>query len=263
MQTLKLLKYQLRDVLRSKWLLFYGLFFLLATEGLFRFGGAHEETLLSLLNLTLLFIPLVSMIFGMLYLYNTKEFMILMLSQPIDRKSMFWGSFLGVGGPLALAFIIGLLLPFTWYGIGSTTQVAALVMLLISGTFLTLIFTALAFWIGISYLEERVKGMGFGLLVWLLFALVYDGIVLLLTFMYGDYPLEKPMIAVSLLNPIDLARILLLLEFDISALMGYTGAVFNRFFGSQMGFTVASSFLLIWLLVPTWRGLQRFKLKDF
>lgn len=263
MQTLKLLKYQLRDVFRSKWLLFYGLFFLLATEGLFRFGGAQEETMLSLMNLNLLFIPLVSIMFGMLYLYNTKEFMVLMLSQPIDRKSMFWGTFLGVGGPLVLAYALGLLLPFTWYGVASSTQMAALLMLVFSGTLLTLVFTALAFWIGIKYLEERVKGMGFGLLIWLLFALVYDGIILLLTFTFGDYPLERPMIAVSLLNPIDLARILLLLKFDISALMGYTGAVFNRFFGSQMGLLISTACLLIWLIVPSWRGLQTFKAKDF
>jgi hypothetical protein len=43
------------------------------------------------------------------------------------------------------------------------------------------------------------------------------------------------MIILSALNPIDLGRILFLMKFDIAALMGYTGAVFQRFFGSGLG----------------------------
>jgi Cu-processing system permease protein len=66
-----------------------------------------------------------------------------------------------------------------------------------------------------------------------------------------------------MLNPIDLARIMVMLEFDVSALMGYTGAVFNRFFGTALGITTASVMLLIWLAVPSWIGLNVFKKKDF
>ena len=50
-----------------------------------------------------------------------------------------------------------------------------------------------------------------------------------------DYPMEKPMIGLSALNPIDLSRILILLQLDVSAMMGYTGAVFEDFFGTYPG----------------------------
>ena len=53
------------------------------------------------------------------------------------------------------------------------------------------------------------------------------------------------------------------LEFDISALMGYTGAVFNRFFGSGLGIITAGATLAVWLAVPTWIGLRIFDRKDF
>jgi Cu-processing system permease protein len=82
-------------------------------------------------------------------------------------------------------------------------------------------------------------------------------------FIFGDYPLERAVIAVSMLNPIDLARIMIMLEFDISALMGYTCAVFNRLFGSGLGVAMAGGMLAVWLAVPMWAGLRVFKKKDF
>jgi len=66
-----------------------------------------------------------------------------------------------------------------------------------------------------------------------------------------------------MLNPIDLGRILILLEFDISALMGYTGAVFSQFLGSAKGMLTASFMLVLWLVLPMWLGLILFKKKDF
>ena len=54
------------------------------------------------------------------------------------------------------------------------------------------------------------------------------------------------------LNPIDLSRVLLMLKLDISALLGYTGAVFNKFFGSSVGFALSLSALFIWTVIPVY-----------
>ena len=59
--TVKVIGYQLRDVIRSRWLIAYALFFLLATDALLRFGGADAKALLSLANVVLLVIPLVAL----------------------------------------------------------------------------------------------------------------------------------------------------------------------------------------------------------
>jgi len=66
-----------------------------------------------------------------------------------------------------------------------------------------------------------------------------------------------------LANPIDLARLLILLRLDVSALMGYTGAVFERFFGSAGGALLASLALVMWTGVPLLLGARRFQRKDF
>ena len=128
---------------------------------------------------------------------------------------------------------------------------------------LTLIFVSLGFVLGLAFYDDRIKGFGFTIVIWLFMAILYDGLILFLVFLLGDYPLDKFVIIVSMLNPIDLARIMVMLEFDISALMGYTGAIFNRFFGSAYGTITAAAMLGIWLVIPMWSGLNVFNKKDF
>ena len=71
------------------------------------------------------------------------------------------------------------------------------------------------------------------------------------------------MLVASLLNPVDLARVLMLLSVDVAALMGYTGAVFERFFGSGLGLALAGGALLTWTVAPFLLGLRGFARKDF
>ena len=99
--------------------------------------------------------------------------------------------------------------------------------------------------------------------MWLSLSVLYDGAVLLAVNAFAAYPLEKPVLAMMLLNPVDLARIVLLMNFDVSALMGYTGAVFHRFFGSPLGTAVAVVALTAWILAPLAVGARWFARKDF
>lgn len=251
-----------KSLLRGKWVVGYGLIFLILTDSLLRFGGGGSETLLSLSNVMLLFIPLVGMIYGILYIYQSKEFVELLLTQPINRKILYWGLFLGIATPLMAAFIIGSALPLLWHGI-IMIEPSSSILVLVLGGILTLIFVALGFVLGLSFYEDRIKGFGFTIVIWLFLAILYDGLVLLFVFTFGNYPLDRFVIIISMLNPIDLARILVMLEFDISALMGYTGAVFNKFFGSNLGILVSGGMLLLWLAIPSWIGLRVFNKKDF
>lgn len=259
---LKIIKFELSDIVRSKWIVAYTLFFFLLTDSLFRFGGSSARVLLSLINAVLLIIPLMSIIFGVMYLYHSREFIEMMLSQPISRKVLFSGLYTGLAAPLSLGFAAGVGLPFTMHGLETPAHLPILLTLLVTGVFLTFIFIALAFLISILS-EDRTRGLGIAILSWLLFSVIYDSFILLVVYWFGDYPLEKPVIALSLLNPIDLGRILLILQFDIAALMGYTGAVFQKFFGSSPGKAIAFLSLMLWTVLPFALGLRCFKGKDF
>lgn len=75
--------------------------------------------------------------------------------------------------------------------------------------------------------------------------------------------LEGFSLAATVLNPIDLSRIMILLKLDISALMGYTGAVFQKFLGTALGMSLSLLTLALWAGLPVW-GIQWIaKQKDF
>lgn len=257
---LKIFKYELNNVIRSRWVIFYSIFFLAVSYALFSFTGDSSKAILSLMDITIIIIPLVSVIFGTIYLYNSREFIEMMLCQPIDRRSLFFGVYLGTAFPLAGAFALGTILPFIFFG--SLNQLGLLLLLLIIGVTLTFIFLSISFLISVRN-DDKVKGLGFSILVWLFLSIIYDGIILFITYYFQDYPLEKPVLFLSLLNPVDLGRIIFLLKFDISALMGYTGAVFQKFFGTDSGTGISSLFLILWIFVPLFLSLYSFKRKDF
>jgi Cu-processing system permease protein len=258
----KVMRYELSDVVRSRWLLVYTLFFLLVTDALLRFSDDRSKALLSLLNVVLLIIPLVTLVFSTMYLYNAREFIELLLAQPVGRRRLFAGVYLGLALPLAGSFVAGLGLPFLFHGVETGAERGTLTVLLLLGLLLTLIFAALAFFIALRF-ESAVKGLGVAIALWLACAVLYDGLVLLVTVMFAEYPLERPLLGLMLANPIDLARVVLLLRFDASALMGYTGAVFERFFGSAAGSAVALGTLVLWVVAPLVAGARAFQRKDF
>lgn len=261
MNTLKLIKYQLRDVFRSRWVFLYFLFFLLATDALFRFGGDGERVILSMMNVILLIIPLVSIMLGTMYLYNAREYIELMLSQPVKRSQLFIALFTGLVLPMSMAVLLGLSIPFIWQG-ALITHFSSLAFLVITGISLTTIFAAIAFLIALLT-EDRIRGLGLAIVLWLFFAVVYDGLILLFIYFFSHYPLQQPVLILSMLNPLDLGRIALLIRFDASALMGFTGAVFQNFFGSTTGIMVVTLTLLLWLITPLLFGFRRFVKRDF
>lgn len=260
--TAMVVRYELRNVARSRWLLAYTLFFLVATEALLRFGGGGSKALLSLMNVVLLLVPLVGTVFGTMYLYDAREFTELLLAQPVRRDQLYVGLYLGLALPLSGGFVAGIATPFLVHGVDDPGQWRLLATLALTGVALTCVFVALAFVIAIRS-EDRVKGLGAAVGVWLLFSLLYDGLVLLAVLLLGDYPLERPLLGLMLANPVDLARVLLLLQFDVSALMGYTGAVFEKFFGGGGGIAVAATALAAWVAAPVILGVRAFRKRDF
>ena len=255
-------RYQAREVLRSRWLVSYALFFLAVTEGLLRFSSGDARTIVSLASIVLYIVPLVTLVFATIYLYNAREFTELLLSQPVDRRRLYFGLYLGLAAPLAVALIVGVSIPFAIRGFEDPTQRAMLAALMGTGIALTMSFTAIAFCIALAS-DDRLKGLGSAIGAWMLLAIVYDGIVMALVAAFADYPLERAVLALTVANPIDLARVTLLLQLDVSALMGYTGAVFQQFLGGVTGTLVAGASLSLWIVAPIALGLRLFRRKDF
>lgn len=253
----KIFKYVVFDTLRSKLTLIYSILFFTLGFSIFFLGQDNAKALITLLNVVLLIVPLVSIIIGTIHFYNSREFIELLLAQPIHRKTIFWGEYAGLSVSLAISFLIGLGIPILIYGISWTG-----LFLLLVGTLLSFCFVALAFLSSVLN-NDKAKGIGASILLWFYLAVVYDGIVLLVLFLFNDYSLEKVILLLTMLNPIDIGRITVLLKMDISALMGVTGALFQQFFGSITGIFMAFSMMFVWILAPILLALRIFKKKDF
>ncbi|AUP78988.1 ABC transporter permease [Flavivirga eckloniae] len=259
---LKILKYSFFDLMRSRWSYVYFTFYLLLGIVLLFLNNDLSKAVITLMNVIIVLVPLIGTIFGVMYYYNSKEFTELLLAQPLKRSSIFLGQYLGVAISLSMSLVLGLGIPFIAYGLFKSNAIWGFSLLLITGTFLTFIFTALAFNIALTN-ENKIKGFGYAILVWLFLAIIYDGLFLMTLILFEDYPLDKLSLVGTMLNPIDLSRTLILLKLDISALLGYTGAVFKKFFGTNFGLIISFIMLTIWVILPVLRIVFKSRKKDF
>ena len=259
---IKILKYSFYDLMRSRWSYVYFAFYLSLGFVLLFLNNDVNKAIITLMNIIIVLTPLIATVFGVMYYYNSKEFTELLLAQPIRRSRIFMGQYLGISLSLTLSLVLGLGIPFVLYGLFQSAAVFDFSLLLVVGSALNFIFVALAFNIALSN-DNKIKGFGYAILLWLFLAVVYDGLFLISLVVFNEYPLDKLALFATLFNPIDLSRILILLELDISALLGYTGAVFKAFFGTRFGFLLSLLTISVWVVLPVWRMRLKLSKKDF
>lgn len=250
------IKYIFYDLLRTRFVILYTAFLLSSTWVMFQLDSDSSKVVLSMLNVALMVIPLVSIVFTTIHFYNSYEFIELMLAQPVNRRFIFLAEYAAVATALSVACLIGIGVPAVLFGADSSA-----ITLLFVSVFLTLVFVSLAFLASVLT-RDKAKAIGIALLFWFYFSLLYDGIVLWVVYTFSDYPLEKVTVAMIALNPVDLARIIMLLRLDISALMGYTGAFYKEIFGTHLGLAVSVAALAVWILAPLLLALRIFSKKD-
>lgn len=252
----RIIKIILLDILKNKIVLGYTLILAILSWSSFALEDNSAKGLLTILNVILFTVPLVSILFSTIYLYNSSEFIELLLSQPVKRQKIWLSLFIGLSSSMVFSFFVGAGIPLL---VNSPDSIGF--MMIIVGCLVSVIFVALAFLSSILT-RDKAKGIGIAIMIWLYFALLFDGIVLFLLFQFADYPIETAMVGITALSPIDLARIQILLHLDVSAMMGYTGAIFKDFFGTSSGLIVSFLLLSLWAVIPFFISLRKFNRKD-
>jgi Cu-processing system permease protein len=253
---IKIIKYVIADLLRNRTIMVYTLVLLALSISVFSMEDNAEKGVASLLNIILFVVPLVSIVFSTVYLYNSAEFIELLVSQPLKRQTIWMSIFVGLAGAVAFAFLIGVGIPVILYAFMPSG-----IVLVLCGIILSLVFVSIAMWASVQ-IRDKAKGIGLSILLWLYFALLFDAIVLFIVFQFSEYPIENGMVALSMFNPVDISRILILLQIDVSAMMGYTGAIFRNFFGTAGGMSITIGVLLLWIALPLCLSVHHFKGKD-
>ncbi|MFV1885386.1 MAG: ABC transporter permease [Balneola sp.] len=259
---LNILRYSFFDLMRSRWSYFYFAFYLILSFALLFLNSSLPKAIITLMNMIIILTPLIGTVFGVMYYYSSREFTELLLAQPVKRSTLFLGQYLGIAVSLSLSLVLGLGIPFLIYGLFQSGEILNFAFLLVDGVLLTFTFVAIAFIISL-YHDNKIKGFGYAILTWLFFAVIYDGLFLVALLVFEEYPLDSFSLIATTLNPIDLSRILILLKLDISALLGYTGAVFQQFFGTTWGLTLSLVSLTAWVLIPVSLIVRMCKRKDF
>ena len=252
----RIIKIILLDILKSKIVVAYTIILAVLSWSSFALEDNSAKGILTILNVILFTVPLVSILFAAIYLYNSSEFIELLLSQPIKRRKIWLSLFFSLSLSMVLSFFVGAGIPLLVFSLDNVG-----IMMIIIGCLISIIFVALAF-LSTIITRDKAKGIGIAIMTWLYFALLFDGMVLFLLFQFSDYPIENAMVGITALSPIDLARILILLHLDVSAMMGYTGAIFKDFFGTTYGLIVSFLLLCLWAIVPFTISLKKFKNKD-
>ncbi len=252
----RIVKYIIIDILRSRIVLFYTILLSVLSWSVFLLEDNAQKGVLTLLNLLLLNVPLFAIIFSTIYIYNSFEFIELLISQPIKRVKVWLSLFYGLNISLLIALLISVGIPLMIFSFNT-----AGISILLSAVLISLIFSSLAFLCSIIS-RDKTKGIGLAILLWLFISFLFDGIIMFLMFQFGDYPIEKLIIVLTAMNPIDLARISVLLQLDMTAMLGYTGALFRETFHTTIGVILSLLSLLIWVILPFMISVIKFKNKD-
>ena len=172
----KIIKYILLDILKNRVILGYSILLGAITTGLYLIDSNPVKSTISLVNINLIIIPLVSIIFTTIHYYNSYEFMELMIAQPVSRKMIIIGEFTGLTLALCTAFGIGVGIPIIIFNPGDDG-----LSVILSGLLITIIFCSLALLCSVLT-RDKSKGIGLALMVWLFFTIIYDGIIMLILF---------------------------------------------------------------------------------
>lgn len=251
-----IIKYVLLDLFKNKIILIYTIILAVLAVSVLNLDANPSKGLLSLLNITLLFVPIITILFATIYFFNSIEFTELLLSQPIARKSVLLAQYYGVAVSLCAAYAVGIGLPLLFLISGTESLI-----LVISGILLTLIFTSLALLIFVLS-KDKTRGIGAAIITALFFSLLFDGLLIGFIYSFSDYPIDQVVLGAIALNPIDLARVLMLLQLDVAVLMGYSGALFKKFLGSATGSVFSISCMIFWVLIPLLLSVRIFRKKD-
>ncbi len=252
--------------IRNRWVvtftvLFAGLGLAIAYFGMVTSGYSGFQdfvrTAASLINLGGFLLPLFALLLGVFSFLTHREYLGLLATQPVSRREILLGRYLGLLFAVLAAAALGFGLPGAVIAASIGTEGAGTYLVVV--LFLSLlaaVFTGLAVLIALVT-GRRPIGLGVAIGVWIFFELIY-GLLMLGTTLYLPAASVKTVLLAGLAgNPIDIIRVMCLLQVGGPALFGPAGATLIKLTGSAatstaIGLTVVALWIVIPLLVAMW-----------
>ncbi len=233
--------------LRNHWFVSYGLsfaaFFSLVT---LQSSGQNIQSIVSLLNIMLLLIPLFSMLFGSLSFSESVSFFELMLVHGVTRRQIIRGKYIGLVTSLSVSFLLGATIGLSAF-LESTNDFSFIIILLLLGLMLNCIFLGLSLVIAINIPKKEVM-LTIILLIWFYVYIIYDLWIMWFAVFFQSYPLELPILIMIFLNPLDLVRLVILLNLNLASSMSISVGLVQQILGGTMGTLLAVAILLTYII---------------
>lgn len=251
-----ILAHEIRESVRSRWFLGVTAVFCMLALGVsyLSFSGAgalgfagFSRTVAGLLNLMLLFMPLMGILVGALGFAGEREDGTLgyLLAQPVGRGAVYAGKF--AGRAASLVFSTGFGLGLAGLVVGGNAGAAgarAFGMLALAAVLLGAASLGAGTLVGVLS-GSRMRALVGGLLLWVLFAFVLDAaeIALVVSGLAGP----KSLFYLSFLNPVQLAKVLCLLSVTAKLeTLGPSGIYAVKAFGTTGALLLAGAALAAW-----------------
>jgi Cu-processing system permease protein len=266
-----LAKKELRDSLRNRWFVLYTIIFVALALGLsylslsgvgFSGFAGFGRTAASLINLTLLIVPLMALTVGAGSLASESErgTLAYLVAQPLSRLEILAGKYLGLAGALLASLALGFGLAGLLLGLRGSAGDVTIYLAQVALAFL-LALAALSTGFLISALTERgAAAMGTALFLWLLFVFLGDlGMMGTAIVMQLDI---TQLFWMALANPLQVFKLAAILNLQSTLeLLGPVGMFARREYGDAL-LPMLLAVLALWIVIPLGLTFWRFSRKD-
>jgi len=257
---------------RNRWVVSFAVLFTTLSLAVAYFGmitsgytGFQDfvRTSASLINLGGFLLPLFALLLGVFSFLTHREYLEILATQPVSRREILLGKYLGLLISVLAAAALGFGLPgaIISASIGFEGAGTYLLVVLFS-CLLAAVFTGLSVLIALLT-GRRPVALGIAIAVWIFFELVY-GLLMLATTLYLPAATVKTVLLVGLGgNPVDVVRVLSLLQVGGPALFGPAGATLIKLTGSATVATaIGLAVIAAWIVVPLAIAIEVFKRQD-
>jgi Cu-processing system permease protein len=253
---------------RNRWVVSFALLFATLTVLLAYFGmvtsgysGFQDftRTSASIINLGGFLIPLFALLLGVFSFITNQGYFEILVTQPISRSKVLLGRYLGLLLTILAASLLGFGLPGALIALViGVVGAQSYLLVVVYSMMLAMVFTGLS--VLISLLARRRQiALGMALGVWVFYELVY-GMLMLGTTLYLTPTVLKTVLLAGLMgNPVDIVRVLSLLQIGGPHLYGPAGATLVKLTGSAGMATLYGVLgLLVWVVAPIFVSMKIF-----
>ncbi len=250
---------ELRDAVRNRWFIVFTVSFAViafALSALVHPGGTslrvmnYGRTAASLVNLVLLFVPLIGLTLGSANIAGDRETGALsyLLSQPVSRIEVLLGKYFGLAGALLATLTLGFGVAGVALALQGTIQDAlSYLFTVILAYSLALAMLSLGFLLS-SLAQKTTTALGGALFLWLFLVFIGD-LGIMGTSVSMQLPIET-VFFIAVINPLQMFKIasILVIQANLEVL-GPAGLYATSQFGGLL-LPMLLIGLLIWIIVP-------------